>query len=60
MANKDDSVDSNEAASVYGGGTGGRTATAKTPEQWCENPMYGDFNPGTSHGRDLFPRSQKA
>ena len=55
----DDSVDSNNAASVDGGATGGGTATAKAPEQWCENPMYGDFNPGTSHGRDIFSKKTK-
>ena len=55
----DDSVDSNNATSVDGGATGGGTATAKAPEQWCKNPMYGDFNPGTSHGRDIFFQEDK-
>ena len=53
MANGDDSVNSNSAASVDGG------TTAKAPEQWCENPRYGDFNPGTSHGRDIFSKKTK-
>ena len=55
----DDSVDGNNAASVDGGATGGGTATAKAPEQWCKNPMYGEFNPRTSHGRDLFSKKIK-
>ena len=59
MANDDESVRSSNAASVDGGGTVGGAAPAKAPEQWCENPMYGDFNPGTSHGRDIFSKKTK-
>jgi hypothetical protein len=59
MANDDESVDSNHAVSVNGGATGGRAAPAKAPEQWYENPMYGNFNPGTSHGREIFFKKRK-
>ena len=62
MANEDDSVsshNSNNTASVDGGTSGGGTTKTKAPEQWCKNPMYGDFNPGTSHGRDIFSKKTK-
>ena len=29
------------------------------PEQWCKNPMYDNFNPGTSHRRDIFSKKTK-
>ena len=59
MAAEDDSVATNKAAPVDGGATGGGAAPARAPEQWCETPMYGDFNPGTSHGRDIFSKKTK-
>ena len=62
MVNDDDSVssrNSNNTVSVDGDTAGDGTATTKAPEQWCENPIYGDFNPGTSHGRDMFSKKTK-
>ena len=69
MAADDTSVSSSNAgtvgtgvavggAGVGGAGLGG-AGPAKAPEQWCENPMYGDFNPGNSHGRDIFSKKTK-
>ena len=59
MANDDESVGRNYAASVDGDVTGGGVAPAKAPRQWCNNTMYGNFNPGTSHERDIFTKKKK-
>ena len=70
MTADDNSVNSSNAGSVGPGGAVGGAGVggagvggarpARTPEKWCENPMYGDFNPGTLTGETFFPRRQKA